>query len=510
MIYSPSALELHRKATKNWLQQADENQLPLSKEVCLDLISQIRGKIVFPWTPGYDTAKQDFNNAWPVNPLAIIYAASYDDIKFSLSFAKTNRIPFCIRSGGHSLAGYSVCSGLILDMSQLRNIRVDPVQRIAFVEAGCTFEQIFPIIEQYNLHMPSGECPTVAVAGFMLGGGYGFTSRNFGLGCDVVENITVMLASGRIVMASRLQNQDLFWALRGGTGGNFGVLLNITYRLVPLGNIYGVKLGWDFHDDSTNAAQAMAYIQANLIPGMSYAALGIELAIVVGAGGRQMLYFCATWPGTGSALDQILAPLLAMRGCQPILRIQGKYFGINEALLANTPDVPPGSMAFSRTTIIDRLLSGMEWAMILDFFKTAPNQYTTVGIECYGGVINQVPVDQTAFIHRNAYLDFFCDAIFTDQSDDRRQNELWSEAYYSFMKKFGNGHSYQNYPNRKQTDFRWAFWGPAYNRLLAIKQKYDPENDFTFEQSIGPYLTSIPAEFDHDLEIQNPIVYENW
>lgn len=510
MSYRKSPSQIHRQKNIEYLSSLEKSPVAISTDLLKTLTFGLKGKVVFPWSPGYAEDKKDFNNAFPADPLAIVYAANYEDIRLVLSFIRTNNLQFCVRSGGHSLAGYSICDGIIIDLSQLNNIYVDPVYKTAYVEPGCTFEKIFPIIEQYGLHMPSGECPTVAVAGFMQGGGYGFTSRTYGLGCDVVLSVTVMLADGRIVMANNHNNSDLFWAIRGGTGGNFGVLLNISYRLVSLQQVIGIKLAWDFHDSTANAAGALTYIQNQFIVNDTYPNLGFEFAIAKDSDGRQKVFFCAIWIGDENELNTVLAPILALPGTQPLLRIKGNYFGVNEKLLENTPDVPQDANALSRSTIIARPLTAIDWSEILAFFLTAPNAYTTVGIECYGGAVSQVAEDATAFIHRKALMDYFCDVFFTPESNDRKKNEEWSEAYYNFLKKFGNGHSYQNYPNRNQTqDFRWAFWGNAYDRLLAIKQKYDPNNVFKFAQSIGPYNKDLTAIYSNYPELEKPIVYES-
>ncbi len=511
MNYRKSKLQLAKSESISSIEKGLPGIQPsLSLELLKSMETMIKGKIVFRWSPEYEKDKRDFNNVFPADPLAIIYVANYEDIRFVLKLAEEQKIAFCIRSGGHSLASYSVCDGLIIDMSQLHSIYVDPNGLTAYVEAGCTFGQIFPVIEQYGLHMVSGGCPTVSVSGYMQGGGYGLTSRAYGMGCDMVLSVTVMLASGKIVMSSPYNNQDLYWAIRGGTGGNFGILLNISYRLVPLGIIYGIRIAWDFENTRTNAAQALAYIQDHYLVAGAYPNLGIETVLTTDTDGHKKVFFCATWIGDETSFNAALAPLLAIPGSVIKFRTKGKYFEVNLKVLDGIPDVPEDIMAFSRSAIIAKRLSQNDYADILNYFMTCPNKYTTVDMEGYGGKINQIPLSTNAFIHRNAYMDFFCDAFFNKETNDRQKNEAWLESFFVFLRQYSNGHSYQNYPNRNQTDFRAAYWGTYYDQLLAIKQKYDPNNTFNYQQSIGPYLQDTSTQKANFPMIQNPIVYENY
>jgi hypothetical protein len=153
-------------------------------------------------------------------------------------------------------------------------------------------------------------------------------------------------------------------------------------------------------------------------------------------------------------------------------------------------------------------LQQSDWKNILTFFLTAPNKYTMIDLECYGGKISSIPVDRNAFIHRKAKLDFFCLSFFNKETNDQHECEVWMENYYKFLKPYTNGHSYQNYPDRKQTDFRWAYWGQYYDQLVLIKRKYDPTNFFNYQQSIGPLLMENSPQEQIILFIENDVVYE--
>jgi hypothetical protein len=454
-----------------------------------ELQGLIEGTIVYPWSPGYDKDRKDFNDIYPAYPSMIVYVESISDIQWSLKTAQEQGLHTVIRSGGHSLAGYSVSNGMIIDMSRLNNITVDAASNMAMVEAGCIFEKVNEALEAEGFHLPGGGCPTVAVSGYMMGGGYGFTSRTFGMNCDNVLAVLVMLADGTIVLANEEINTDLFWAIRGGTGGNFGVLLSILYKIYPLGNIFGRQVQWpiDSQEQQENAAQAMHTIQERFIRHGQFPDMGIELALIEDQKHQvKKLTFCATWVGNKEDLEMALAPLLAVPGGTVTMDLYGKYSCVNGMLLSNVEQIPRDIKAYSRCAYFERPLEVKDYQNILNYYqRTAPNKYTIVAFECYGGVINKVAPDAMAFIHRNVMYDCFADAFFDAETNDQEKNKLWLEGFFNFLREYTNGHSYQNYPNRLQEDFRWAYWGDQYEKLVNIKAKYDPTNFFYYQQSIG-------------------------
>jgi len=320
-----------------------------------------------------------------------------------------------------------------------------------------------------------------------------------------------MLADGSIVTADSEENIDLFWALRGGTGGNFGVLLNITYQLYPLGNISGLQIKWVIEDDPETAAQVLYTLQETYLAEDAYPNLGIETVLTTDADKKKKVFFCATWIGEQEEFLHALQPLLSIPGASATEIKTGSYSSINNYVLENTPNVPDDIEAYARSAYIDRALNVEDWKNILIFFLTAPNQYTMIDMEAYGGKINSIPVGENAFIHRKAKMDFFCLSFFNKETNDQQACEEWMETYYQLMNMYTNGHSYQNYPDRRQTDFRWAYWGRYYDQLVLIKRKYDPGNFFHYQQSIGPSLMQDSPMKQKILFVQqNDILYESY
>jgi len=486
----------------------------VTKSQLADFEEQIEGKVVFPWSDGYERDRKDFNDVYPAYPLAIVYVSCYQDIQLCLRFSTENKIWAVCRSGGHSLAGYSVCDGIIIDMSEMQSVHIDAKNKIAIIDSGTTWGRIYKKVEFYNLHIPGGGCPTVAIAGFMQGGGYSLTSRNFGINCDTVLEVTVMLADGKIVVANSDQNQDLYWDVRGGTGNNFGVLLTVKYQLFELKNMFGKQISWSFQDSPDNAALALYTIQEIFLKGDQYPNLGIETIIATDFSNPynwiKKVYFCGGWIGAGEDFDKAVAPLLAIPGAQVNLSEEGPYSKINNDLLEGVPDLPMDVKAYSRSAYIEKLLSLDDWKNILNYFKNnAPNQYTMVDLEGYGGKINTLPEGTNAFIHRNVTMDFYCDGFFNEETNDQHKNEEFIDSFYKFMETYTNSHSYQNYPYRNQSDFRWAYFGNYYNQLCEIKKRYDPHNFFHYQQSIGEPFTGEKAKEQKIIFTQNnPIKYE--
>lgn len=488
----------------------------LTAQQILEVVNEIEGRVVFPWSPSYAEDKREFNDVYPANPDMIVFVASYLDIQLCLKFAQSAVIPTAVRSGRHSLADYSVCDGLVIDISGLKSVYIDPINQFAVVEAGNRFEDLNPQLEAYGMHLPGGGCPTVSVAGYMQGGGYGLTSRRFGIQSDCVLEFKMILADGTLVTANATQNSDLFWAVRGGTGGNFGVLVQIKYQIFPLGLIWGISITWDFENDTTNAAQALYTIQQNYLSGYQYPNLGIETLVFtdIAVDNHKKVRFGGAFIGSESDMNQAVAPLLALPGAQVVFRQQAKYSYINDQLLEGIPAIPPDQLPtikfYGRSAFIERSLSITDYKNILTFFKTVPNSFGMLDLEGYGGVINTYPVTNSAFIHRTALMDFYAIVFFDKVTNDQEQNRQWLMSLFTFMQQYTNEHSYQNYPNRDQTGFQWAYWGPYYAQLVAIKKKYDPHNFFEYQQSIGASLSPDQEEKQIYLFDDTEIIYDTY
>ena len=445
----------------------------------------LSGTIVLPGSPSYDADRQG-NPLYPASPRIIVKCATFNDVRLALGWALEHGWPMTCRSGGHSTAGFSLNDGMILDVSGINGIGIDTAAGTARVGAGARFGPINSTLDLYGLHVPGGGCPTVGVAGYMQGGGYGFTSREFGMNCDNVVEVTVMLADGSLVVASEKENKELFWAVRGGTGGNFGVLLEIVYRLVPLREMWGFALEWPIDE----GAEALAALQRGFMGSAGDVKVGYQLAIATQATGPAVVMM-GMYHGTRLAGMEAIADLRAVGSPQLLIDRESTYADLNESLISALPGVPeaPGQTTYElkRCGYIARTMTLGDWETVLDYFQKTPNPWNIVGIEPYGGAIAKPP-SKNAFIHRDVSMDFFIDSFFSPEWGDNGADaaQAWIAGYMEAMQPFFNGRVYQNYPWRGLPNYEDAYWGDAVGKLRDVKLAVDPDDFFHFEQSIPP------------------------
>ncbi|MBI5258916.1 MAG: FAD-binding oxidoreductase [Burkholderiales bacterium] len=457
--------------------------LPFTAAQLGSLQSAIQGEVVLPSDPSYAASRQQQNLAFQYFPLLIVYCEVFSDVYQCLKFAHEHKLWTTTRSGGHSTAGYSVNNGMVIDTSRLNSIVVDPDQRRVTCGPGTDWARLNATLSDYQLHVPTGVCGSVCVAGFMQGGGYGQTSRTWGMNCDNVEELLVMLADGRMVRANAEVNADLFWALRGGTGNNFGILLQATYRLVPMPMLWGWGLRWPLAE----APQALVEMQRNYMRSGAPDELGYMAALTFqGDPAEPCLLMRGIWWGERADGLKALAPIMRETGLKTLeLDRVGTYDELNEWLFTGVPNCPDLAREDKQSVIIARKLKEADWKKICKRFAASPNPWSAAVIEPYGGAISRVPRDATAWIHRDADMDLFIDVFWMDDFQ-RREVEDYLDGYMALLAPYGNGQSYQNYPRQSQTDYRAAYWADQFPRLLSIKRKYDPRNFFHYGQSVSP------------------------
>lgn len=446
------------------------------------------GSIVLPFDPTYSTARLLSNYAFQNYPLLIAYCEVFSDVRNCLDFASKHKLPIAIRSGGHSTAGLSINDGLVIDLSRMRYAVVDPEKKQATVGAGTNFGHLNACLDAYGLHVPGGGCDDVCVAGFLGGGGYGYTSRTFGLNCDNVISITAMLADGRIVVANAARNADLFWALRGGLGGNLAVILEVDYRLHDVWHLWGFQYQWPLESDgkiNRNAARVLALLQRQHTRDGVSDDLGYS-AFLAWQKGEPCLMLRGMFNGPREAGKRVLGSVLDIPGAKIILDDVGSYQQLEESLIHKTPaipDVPDIAREDKESCLVDKLLDEDQWQGIIQMFLTTPNQSSMLGVEPYGGAISRVAPGDTAFIHRDAFLNIEFD-VFWIAEDARSAMSDYLTRVMAFLRPYSNGQSTQTYPRRGQTDYRRRYWGEWFETLLAVKQKYDPDNVFSHAMAL--------------------------
>jgi hypothetical protein len=489
---------------------------PVPPKAIQQLESKIQGSVVVSTDPTYHADRQEANPAFQDFPQLIVFCEVFDDVQRCLELAQKYKLWLVPRAGGHSTAGYSVNSGIVIDVSRIRYTVVDTAHdrkhdhRLAIVGAGTNFGHLNAVLDGYRLHVPGGGCEDVCVAGYMQGGGFGFTSREYGMNCDNVIDALVMLHDGRIVLANATQNADLFWAIRGGTGNNFGVLLQASYQLHELWNIWGFWLQWPLRD----APAALVEMQHGYMRGGASSKLGY-MTIIANQDNVPYLLMRGVYHGPPEDGRRELAGLLRTPGAALTRQEVGPYLGMNQALLSqpfDIPQVPDVAREDKQSGYIATRLTEADWRLVCDRFEASPNQYTTIVIEPYGGAISAWPQRGNAFIHRDVDMDLFVDVFWLTAREEIAVRGYLDE-FIAMMRRFMNGHAYQNYPRRHHPNYRWEYWGDAFNSLLAVKAKYDPDGVFHFEQGVSPVPADAPPEVVRDatpcyVPIAEPIVVE--
>lgn len=501
MYWYDSRRKRNHDLFESWRERGlTDDTLAIPLRAIRELQSSIQGSVLIPGDPGYEAATKLANPRFHFHPDVIVYCEAVSDVATCLRVIEQYTITFSVRAGGHSTAGYSGNNTMILDVSRLDGVFVDPIKKVATVLPGCTWGAFNKATELYGLHAPGGACPDVCQGGYMQGGGYGFTARMFGMNCDQPTSILVMLANRQVVQATPSINSDLFWALRGGTGNNFGVVLSTEYPLREGDTFLGFSVAWDLATPvaRSGAAQSLNWIQEHFVRSAPEA-LGFQMVWVFEGpeiGPKAPTFrIMGMYDGTQADLAALLQPLLDQPGATlqyytgPLV-----YSALNEYLLTKPYEVPefppninpnpPEENKVSRC--IAQTLTAEAWLTLLDYFIESPNPYTTVAFEAYRGAIGARPMTFNAFDHRDIDFDCFLD-VFWLKPEDQGPMESFLDGWKTLIEPYWSGQVYQNYPSEGDLGFAEEYWLPAvYLKLRQIKYKYDPTSVFRFPQSIVP------------------------
>jgi FAD/FMN-containing dehydrogenase len=495
---------------------AEQPIRPLPPAAVQRLKQGLQGTLVLPGEPAYDGGRRLFNPKFNKFPAGIVYAAIDADVVLALNVARDNGLHVAIRSGGHCTTGWSASDGLLIDMSGINYAVVDATGVSA--GAGCNFGRLNEALGPTR-HVPGGTCPDVCVGGYMQGGGYGFTARVYGMNCDVVEAFRMVLADGSTVTASPTQNTDLYWAVRGGMGGNYGILLSARYRTVALDAVSAFSIGWRFDTPGAmkNAAGALELMQRDLIRDPALDKLGFQLAVCWQGDSIDTavpyVELKAMYVGSADEASKVQQRIAKFPGAEPQFLVRGPYAQMNLKLMTEPHDIPPLPInavpnESKEARYIAKPVPLSAWNNLLEHFLATPSRVTLYGVEMYGAQVARAPAQPDAFAHRAADLDIFCD-VFWYREEDQEPMELHLERWVDLVRPYWNGCVYPNYPSRTIDDYRSAYWGKNFAGVLGVKQKYDRNNYFVFSQSVSPYPepAAVPPGEDHPA-LSQPIVRE--
>jgi FAD/FMN-containing dehydrogenase len=458
------------------------------------------GRLLQPGQRAYNAARTMFDPRFSsLHPAGIAYCKLPSDVAACLSFVTRFKLPVRVRSGGHSYAGWSsVNNGLVVDVSEMNTFRVG--SGTVTVGAGTDLINFYSGLAGHGLAVPGGSCPTVGIAGLALGGGVGVLSRQYGLTCDNLESVQLVLADGTVLTCDSQHHGDLFWACQGGGGGNFGVATSFTFRTHRLSNLLVFFLGWPWSMASrvVNAWQSWA----PSAPG----ALWSNMHLSAAAGRQpQAVSVGGTYTGSIAGLASELDRLYALVGSHPTSHFLSEQSFLQAMLLeagctqvhgCSTP--PAGSLPFVPsyaksdffTRKLDRagisaLLAGIE---ALARVRGASGGNGSIAFDALGGAVNRVHPQATAFVHRDALFlaQYYTGWRWRGSAQGQANQFTWLNSYYNALHPHASGQAYQNYIDPSLRNWRQAYYGANYTQLSEVKARYDPHQLFTFPQAITP------------------------
>jgi FAD/FMN-containing dehydrogenase len=468
------------------------------------LAKSLQGTLVQPGNSQYPTALQLFDPRFDsIHPAAIAYCVSPTDVQKCLAFVRKFNLPLAARSGGHSYAGYSTTTGLVIDVTRMNTVLMNTGNGSATIGAGAHLIDVYAALAQYGVVIPAGSCPTVGLAGSTLGGGIGVIGRKFGLTCDNLLSAQVVLANGNVLTCDANHNADLFWALRGGGGGNFGIVTSFTFQTHPVSSLSLFTLDWPW----SSAANVVTAWQnwAPHAPDELWSNC-LLLATSNKSSGPQVRVN-GVYVGSIVALNPLLQQLTSQISAAPT----GRYV-YNDTLL-ETMMVEAGcyGLSVSQCHLPSQNPQGqlqrVSYAARSDFFTStlplqginalvnaiASRQASSLGeggiaFDASGGAINRVAANATAFVHRNDLFSAQYTANWNvgDPSSVISANQTWLNGVWQSMRPYASGGVYQNYIDPNLPNYLQAYYGSNLPRLEQIKATYDPNNLFHFPQSIPP------------------------
>ncbi len=453
------------------------------------LRASVRGAIVQPGDSGYDAARKVYNGMIDKRPALIVRCVDVADVIAAVNYARSNDMLTAIRGGGHNGGGLGTCDdGLVIDLSPMKGIRVDPVARTAQVAAGCVWSDVDHATHPFGLAVPCGFIASTGVAGLTLGGGIGYLTREYGLTIDNLLSVDLVLADGSFVTANERTHPDLFWALRGG-GGNFGVVTSFEFQLQPVKNVYAGPTFWPLEQ----AAEAMKAYREFILRAPEYVnGFFAFLTIPPSPMFPEHLHLkkvCGVmWVCTGPAdraeaatrpMRRVGKPLLDHQGEMPLPVVNSLF----DALY------PPGLQWYWRADFVKEL-SDEAIAEHVRHGSNLPTMHSTMHLYAIDGAAHRVGMHQTAFSYRDAN---WAEVIVGVDPEPANSGKItkWCKDYFDALHPYSAGGAYINFMMEEGQERVRSSFRDNYERLVLVKSKYDPTNLFRVNQNIRPASVSV-------------------
>jgi hypothetical protein len=458
-----------------------------------ELARTLQGDVVVPSDAAYTRARVLYNTRFDgVHPRAVVFCESRQDVERTVRWARKHAVRIVPRSGGHSYGGYSTTSGVVVDVSRLNRISLD-VRKRAAVGAGTRLIDVYDRLWQRRVTVPAGTCPTVGIAGLALGGGIGFAARRFGLTCDNLVEATIVTADGQTVVCNANEHADLYWACRGGGGGNFGIVTRLVFRTHPVDRVATYTMQWPWAD-ARRVVQAWQTFAPHAPDGL-FCVLNLSAV----GGGSPQITSAGQFFGSREQLESLIRPLVNAGTPTRVTVTSRTYMEAVRLWAGCTGTVaechlqPQGQLGRARfkgkSDYANRPLSQRGIATLVAQIESRAAGGPGSGIvllDSSGGAINRIGKAATAFVHRDGlfslqYLSYW---NVSAPASVVGANLNFLRRFRRAMRPYVSGFAYQNYIDPELANWRHAYYGSNFSRLVAVKRRYDPRNVFRFRQSI--------------------------
>jgi len=457
----------------------------LDDDIIAEFSDGFSGELIRPSDPSYDDVRKIWNAMIDRRPALIACCRNAGDVASAIGFARKHHLAIAVRGGGHNIAGKAICDdGLLIDLSLMKGVTVNVDGRSATVEAGCTLADFDAAAQNHGLATPLGVNSTTGVAGLTLGGGFGWLSRKHGLTIDNLISAELVTADRKQVYASATQNEDLFWGLRGG-GGNFGVVTKFEFRLHPLGpEVLSGLIVFPFDQAKAVFTQYARFTEqmpddlnvwvmtrkAPPLPFLPESAHGKEVVVLV---------LC--YAGDPKEGEKLIEPI---RSFGPAI---GEHIGVQpyvEWQQAFDPMLTPGARNYWKSHNFTQLSEGL-FDEIIEYAGKLPSPHCEIFIAALGGQTTRVAPDAMAYSNRDANYVMNVHGRWDSASEDET-GIAWSREVFEKSKPFASQGAYMNFLTDEETDRISSSYGPNYDRLVKLKEKYDPNNVFSVNHNIRP------------------------
>jgi FAD/FMN-containing dehydrogenase len=447
--------------------------------------ASLRGALLRPGDDGYDSARRVWNGMIDRKPALIVRCAGVADVINAVNFARTHNLLLSVRGGGHNVTGNAVCEGgIMIDLSPMKGIRVDPVRRTARAQAGLTWSEFDHETQAFGLATTGGQVSSTGIAGLTLGGGVGWLMRTCGLAVDNLLSVDIVTADGRLLTASATGNEDLFWGVRGG-GGNFGIVTSFEYRLHPIGPLV---LGGMLLYPAAQAKELLHFYREfmagapnELMTLVAFLTAPPAPFVPTHLQGTPVVAIAICYAGSIEEGQRVVEPLrrfgppaLDLLSPMPYTVIQQLFDAANPFGLQVY--VKSDHLAGLGDEVIDTLVTHA---------ATATSPLSVVILFPLEGVVSRVGEQETAFGHRNTAYDYVIYSMWTDPQESERHIQ-WTRDFWTAMQPFSIGVYVNELGNEGEDRVRAAYLPATYERLVALKNRYDPANLFRLNQNIKP------------------------